>query len=922
MSDFDRCKNKARSFVDGLDDDDLDEVVKQIHRRKKQAERTASAAASTVNLQEALNQGIKEARIRAAIRRRQDLLAARARLRSMQYIVDVWGDNPAKGLEALYVGVQESRKGSRASIAHQQEAILLDYLNDFEKRIEQKGLKLRDVWGKRTVEDDIPAAMDYLDGGRVDTSLKFSDEALAVAEVLSDLNERMRLDLNDAGAYIPKADNGYIVRQSHDQIRMNRAGFDKWSTDISERLDIEATAREAGLNISADKVGAMTDAERTKWFGFLRSAYDALVSGVHLSTAHGRRFDEAFKHTAVSSNMARRMSQRRVLKFQNNREWYAYHNEYGVGSISDAFFMGARKNANNTGLMRQLGPNPEETDDWLQQQVKVQSRREGSFLDEKRMSNNDLHINYLLGVTQSAVNPRMAYVFQSLRNWINMTKLGSAVLSAISDIDFSAAQLRFMDDNGVPISMARSYLNLTQSFVRHFTMNKVERNQVLRSLSVALDSRFDMFTNRWDFSDPLSRGLFSGLQRKFFKWNLLTPWSDMMRGKSALFMSHHFAQHSGTKWAQLPSAVKRQYERAGFDAKSWDSVIRKIVPDNIDGEDFVTIDSFNALPDSAFRPLVTSELRALRKARDEELAKVMARNFKDPKKRKEAVSRVKSSFKASEDRILKQKRVEVTGQFQSLVLDFSEEAIVQPEARTVSISLQGRRPGTYLGEAMRSFLQFKSFALNVLFRIYGRELSGRSRPGEFFQRAGLVATTKDVGNLFFEGATGVMQGNLKFNGPISNIGAVIAMTSFMGGFSMMLKDLSRGRTPRLPNTPNFFMAAIAQGGGLGLYGDFFFGELRTRYGSTALQSFGGPTVEMGDNLLNLLGDLRDGDIEAFESDATRFTRDNIPFVNTFYTRAALDYLIFYNIMEAVNPGYTQRLNNTLEREQGQSLLLQ
>jgi hypothetical protein len=50
-------------------------------------------------------------------------------------------------------------------------------------------------------------------------------------------------------------------------------------------------------------------------------------------------------------------------------------------------------------------------------------------------------------------------------------------------------------------------------------------------------------------------------------------------------------------------------------------------------------------------------------------------------------------------------------------------------------------------------------------------------------------------------------------------------------------------------------------------------------------------------------------------------KNNTPFLNLFYTRAALDYLILYHIQEALNPGSLRRMEQKLKKENGQEFLL-
>jgi len=66
--------------------------------------------------------------------------------------------------------------------------------------------------------------------------------------------------------------------------------------------------------------------------------------------------------------------------------------------------------------------------------------------------------------------------------------------------------------------------------------------------------------------------------------------------------------------------------------------------------------------------------------------------------------------------------------------------------------------------------------------------------------------------------------------------------------------------------------------------------------------------------------VRDGDDAAAAS--LRYAMAQTPFLNLFYTRAAMDYLFLYSVQEAVNPGALRRMERRAEQENGQQFLLQ
>jgi hypothetical protein len=48
---------------------------------------------------------------------------------------------------------------------------------------------------------------------------------------------------------------------------------------------------------------------------------------------------------------------------------------------------------------------------------------------------------------------------------------------------------------------------------------------------------------------------------------------------------------------------------------------------------------------------------------------------------------------------------------------------------------------------------------------------------------------------------------------------------------------------------------------------------------------------------------------------------NTPYLNLFYARPVLDYLILWNMQEAVSPGTLRRMERTVAREQDQQFWL-
>jgi hypothetical protein len=142
-----------------------------------------------------------------------------------------------------------------------------------------------------------------------------------------------------------------------------------------------------------------------------------------------------------------------------------------------------------------------------------------------------------------------------------------------------------------------------------------------------------------------------------------------------------------------------------------------------------------------------------------------------------------------------------------------------------------------------------------------------------------------------------------------------------------LKDAVQGKIPRNPLDPATVFAAVMQGGGFGIMGDYMFGSVN-RFGQTPLESLAGPTLGNISDLLSLAGQIR-GEVtddahakmDTIERSAFRLVTSNTPFINMFYTRKVLDYVLLHSLQEGLNPGYLERSQRKLQQDTGQTYFL-
>lgn len=134
--------------------------------------------------------------------------------------------------------------------------------------------------------------------------------------------------------------------------------------------------------------------------------------------------------------------------------------------------------------------------------------------------------------------------------------------------------------------------------------------------------------------------------------------------------------------------------------------------------------------------------------------------------------------------------------------------------------------------------------------------------------------------------------------------------TLLGAVSMQAKELVKGKSPKDMGDGKFWRAAFLQGGGAGLFGDFFFGDY-SRFDRTPLSEALGPTVGLFEDIMKVFS----GNLEKAASDEkTNFFRDafkvakgNIPMGSLWYSRLAVERLVLDNVERLIDPNFDRRI---------------
>ena len=624
--------------------------------------------------------------------------------------------------------------------------------------------------------------------------------ARELAESWGATSEWSRLDFNAAGGHIPRrADWG--MPQIHDSLSVRKASFGEWRDFIEPLLAPSRMIDEArGISFEGRSLEIA-----------LRDAYETIVTeGMSGLTPSG---------TPRGRAVAQRHADHRFLVFRDADSWLSYQERFGATDPFSTMMSHLDSMARETAAMEVLGPNPHSTVRWMGEVVeKDASLADAKAGGERNMDrarsaikqSQDIFSAYT-GTANAPIRGRVARSFAGLRSILQSAQLGSAAISAISDIAFQRIAARHA---GIPA--ARVLSRTLKLMTPHVTAD--QRLAVRLGLIAESWSSHAIALSRYtgEVSGPeVSRRVADAVMRV----SGLSPWTQAGRWAFGMEFMGHLADMAGTRFADLAPATRNTLERYGMGAADWE-VIRATPLFEHEGARFLRPDDIVARVD-----------------------------------------------------VLDGRGGGLATRMMEMIQTETEFAVPSSSLRGRAMLISDARPGTFIGEAMRSTLMYKNFAVTLI--------------ATHVRRAALQATPARRAAYAAE---------------------LLISTTVMGALAVQLKEISKGRDPRNmadENAGAFWGAAMLQGGGMGLFGDFLFADTN-RFGGGLAESIAGPVVGAANDLRKLsIGNI----LQAAKGDNTNFGREAVQFLKRYtpggsiwYARLALERIAFDRLQELADPG--------------------
>ncbi len=567
-----------------------------------------------------------------------------------------------EAISSIMTGSSMLRQGARENISSLHNAYLGGWVNSLKSGLQRENLWK--VFSSGSLERDIAKALERLDDAKPDFS-GINPSAIKIARAVYRVRESARLTLNSFGANVKQYRN-YITRQSHDQIKISKATFNKWYKDVINDLDLEA------MNLP------IKDAPRV-----LKTVYNQIVSGNYQIDVPSDATLVDYR-SKMGANIAQKVSQSRELIFKRDK-WFDYNQKYGSNTLTESLVKSLDKAARDSALMRTLGRNPQNNldriIDLVDQDLILRDEKAAKAFNTNRKDALRAQLYHLDGRANIPGEVSFASVNSNLRMLNVMSLLGQSLFSSVTNIPIYARNFQYEGRGNAFAGIAEAIKNITTRY------DKGSSKQILEAIDVAFENDIGDILNRFSkhgtFTDNMSAAV-----RVYTKMNLDVPVTAKLHKGQTIALSNFLAKSANLPFDKLSDEIKRMFSLHNITGAKWD-VIRKSVGRAEDGRLYLDTRILSATDDITMTKYIESLGR-----------------------------------KATPVSILRAKEA-LVADVRAMFFDRAQAALPSQDVRTKALALGETRPGEVWGELRRHIAQFKTFPLMFYERVLKREVYGR-----------------------------------------------------------------------------------------------------------------------------------------------------------------------------------------------------
>jgi hypothetical protein len=763
---------------------------------------------------------------------------------------------PAQVLQSMLVSSLKTFTGAMDSLGKRIKGGVDAAQERYLTAIEQAGLT--DYVFKGSDQLNIWKALDALNHEQ--DAVPFGSNAVKAATIFKKNADTMLLLKGDA--YIPSGRiEDWTGPQMHDPYAIGKAGGNRLGSDASA----DAWIKDVLPNVNWDKTfgGELLNADISLKVKRLRSLWEDFVSGKHL------------EYGSVNS------LKNRELYFKDVDSQYAYNQKYGGGRTLGENINGwLTREARNVEIAKMFGSDPEgfvkrlsnewgkqlKDNDSLSASQRAKAQKDLAAVEKAAVNRYLPSLTGGLGLPENAV----AYYAYNAQQMANALAVGAATPVVLGDLPLF---MNNMARYGGP-AMTKHFGYLADTVKTFMDMPPAQRKIAAALAEIQLS----------DGTNPLARanqgeyvaGAVHGIEKFIYKTALHTGWVDRIRPAATVMHGAYHWFERNKAYADLDPALQDGFEKFGIGEKDWD-IIRKSEAGDV-------LSNVKAFGPAAIRRMDREQFRSIAGAE-------------------------------ASDAILRRAQNGIADRYRNFLGHMGDSVTSSTSPELQALSSGGIPRNSLAGFLVNSFNSLKSFTYRLTRDHYGAMVAGDRNP----ENLGWATMLKN----FTMGRGG-------------DPGGRVAMTKFAANnvlFGMLIVQLSllrNGEAPIVPDTPEKAGDLLWRGfvrQGAGLYGDLIARQLEQpdrNFFETVGKDLLGPLVGDAADLADASKRVvTSGAKYAAESDysgdkfwkqlrraggqAARVGYSLTPGTNFLWTKFATDYYLKDNLLDAINPGYKDRL---------------
>ncbi len=509
--------------------------------------------------------------------------------------------------------------------------------------------------------------------------------ARQIAEAMAPVLAHVKARLNAAGARIGDAFD-YVAHTSHDPAKLRRAAgpgktpdqaFEAWWKATAPRLS------DKSFETLTPRAGETPAMARTR---FGRSVFDALVSGVHMTPdgAFGLKDESAYRAPAFegTGNLARRLSQPRVLRWKDGEAWNGYMKQFGAPrTLTEGVMQTLDQSARQLALLERLGTNPAGNLNQITRRIQETYRGDldGVTRFGSKIAGLEAVMAHLDGSANIPVNQMWARLGSSIRTWESMSSLGGVGVTHFASI--------WPTVTSEMVHHGESRLGTIGHLVTALLKGKgsAERQDVLAELGAYANGLTRDMHARFASDDPIP-GRISALATTFMKYTGIHYIFDTTQAAVREMLANRLARDAGKGFADLDPHLAQILRKYGIGPDEWE-LLRNVPNLRVaDGMSYMTPrDALNV--DPVQTRILLRNRGTIPANADKATAAAIGQRFAQG----------------------------LADKLYAYYGDAAAHAVVTPGVRERAMVLGKDRPGSFGGELRRFMVQFKMWPLAAIF---------------------------------------------------------------------------------------------------------------------------------------------------------------------------------------------------------------